>query len=426
MEALSAVPLLLRLQGLLGLAAILGCAWLLSERRASLPRARWIAGALLLQFVLAVVVVRVPLIWEALRWGNEGIVALEQATRVGSSYLFGYLGGGELPFELRAGATRPVVIVFDILPLVIVTSAVAALLWHWGILSAIVRGLSWLTQRALGVGGAVGLNAGANIFLGVVEAPLVVRAYLDRMSRAELFMVMTLGMSTVSGVVLILYASTLATVVDNALGHLVAASIISLPAALLVARIMVPEHTGQRTAGSTADLRFEGSIDAIVRGTMDWLQLFLAIVAILLVVFALVALTDQALAQLPALDGAPLTLKRLFGIAFAPLLWLIGVPWSEAPVAGSLMGTKVILNEYVAYQELAALPAGLLGERSKLITVYALCGFANLASIGLLLSTIGALAPARRAETAALGWKSWVAGNLATAMTGAVIGIVGF
>ena len=410
MEALSAVPLLLRLQGLLGLAAILGCAWLLSERRASLPRARWIAGALLLQFVLAVVVVRVPLIWEALRWGNEGIVALEQATRVGSSYLFGYLGGGELPFELRAGATRPVVIVFDILPLVIVTSAVAALLWHWGILSAIVRALSWLTQRALGVG----------------EAPLVVRAYLDRMSRAELFMVMTLGMSTVSGVVLILYASTLATVVDNALGHLVAASIISLPAALLVARIMVPEHTSQRTAGSTADLRFEGSIDAIVRGTMDGLQLFLAIVAILLVVFALVALTDQALAQLPALDGAPLTLKRLFGIAFAPLLWLIGVPWSEAPVAGSLMGTKVILNEYVAYQELAALPAGLLGERSKLITVYALCGFANLASIGLLLSTIGALAPARRAETAALGWKSWVAGNLATAMTGAVIGIVGF
>jgi CNT family concentrative nucleoside transporter len=426
MEALSAVPLLLRLQGLLGLAAILGCAWLLSERRASLPRARWIAGALLLQFVLAVIVVRVPLIWEALRWGNEGIVALEQATRVGSSYLFGYLGGGELPFELRAGATRPVVIVFDILPLVIVTSAVAALLWHWGILSAIVRALSWLTQRALGVGGAVGLSAGANIFLGVVEAPLVVRAYLDRMSRAELFMVMTLGMSTVSGVVLILYASTLATVIDNALGHLVAASIISLPAALLVARIMVPEHTGQRTAGSTADLRFEGSIDAIVRGTMDGLQLFLAIVAILLVVFALVALTDQALAQLPALDGAPLTLKRLFGIAFAPLLWLIGVPWSEAPVAGSLMGTKVILNEYVAYQELAALPAGLLGERSKLITVYALCGFANLASIGLLLSTIGALAPARRAETAALGWKSWVAGNLATAMTGAVIGIVGF
>ena len=237
MEALSAVPLLLRLQGLLGLAAILGCAWLLSERRASLPRARGIAGALLLQFVLAVVVVRVPLIWEALRWGNEGIVALEQATRVGSSYLFGYLGGGELPFELRAGATRPVVIVFDILPLVIVTSAVAALLWHWGILSAIVRALSWLTQRALGVGGAVGLSAGANIFLGVVEAPLVVRAYLDRMSRAELFMVMTLGMSTVSGVVLILYASTLATVVDNALGHLVAASIISLPAALLVARI---------------------------------------------------------------------------------------------------------------------------------------------------------------------------------------------
>jgi concentrative nucleoside transporter, CNT family len=419
------VPLWLRFQGLLGLAAILALAWLLSERRAAVPRWRWIGGALLLQFVLAVVVVRVPLVWEALRWGNEGIRALESATRVGSSYLFGYLGGAELPFELRPGMSRPVVIAFDILPLVIVTSAIAALLWHWGILRAIVRGLSWLTQRALGVGGAVGLNAGANLFLGVVEAPLVVRAYLERMSRAELFMVMTLGMSTVSGVVLILYASTLSAVLDNALGHLVAASIISLPAALLLARIMVPDDGTPRTAATTTDLKFEGSIDAIVRGTLDGLQLFLAIIAILLVVFALVALTDQVLAQLPTVGGAPLTLKRTFGALFAPLLWLIGVPWSEAPAAGALMGTKVILNEYVAYQELAALDPAALGARSRLITVYALCGFANLASIGLLLSTLGTLAPARRAETAALGIKSWIAGNLATAMTGAVIGIVG-
>jgi concentrative nucleoside transporter, CNT family len=352
------VPIALRLQGLLGLAAILALAWLLSERRGALPRWRWIGGALLLQFLLAVVVVRVPWVWEALRWGNEGIRALEAATRVGSSYLFGYLGGGELPFELREGMARPVVIVFDILPLVIVTSAVAALLWHWGLLRAIVRGLSWLTQRALGVGGAVGLSAGANLFLGVVEAPLVVRAYLDRMSRAELFMIMTLGMSTVSGVVLVLYASTLSTVIDNALGHLVAASIVSLPAALLLARMLVPEGAQQRTAGSTADLRFESSLDAIVRGTLDGLQLFLAIIAILLVVFALVALTDQLLAQLPAVGGAALTLQRIFGAVFAPLLWLIGVPWSEAPVAGALMGTKVILNEYVAYQQLAALDPG--------------------------------------------------------------------
>lgn len=419
------IPLVLRLQGLLGIAALLALAWLLSERRSVVPRVRWVAGALLIQLVLALVVVRVPLVWEALRWGNEGIRALESATRVGSSYLFGYLGGAELPFELRPGRPRPLIIAFDILPLVIVTSAVAALLWHWGLLRAVVRALAWLTQRALGVGGAVGLNAGANLFLGVVEAPLVVRAYLTSMSRAELFMVMTLGMSTVSGVVLILYASTLAPVLDNPLGHLVAASIISLPAALLVARLMVPDDGAIRTATHAADLTYESSVDALVRGALDGLQLFLAIIAILLVVFAMVALTDQLLSHLPAIGGSPLTLKRIFGTVFAPLLWLIGVPWSEAPTAGALMGTKVILNEYVAYQELAALDPSVLSPRSRLITVYALCGFANLASIGLLISTIGTLAPARRREASALGIKSWIAGNLATAMTGATIGIVG-
>lgn len=418
--------LLPRLQGLLGLVTLLAIAWLLSERRRAPPGWRWIAGALLLQFLLAVVVVRVPLVWEALRWGNEGIRALEAATRVGSSYLFGYLGGAELPFELREGRPRPVIIVFDILPLVIVTSAVAALLWRWGLLRAIVRGLAWLTQRALGVGGAVGLSAGANLLLGVVEAPLVVRAYLASMSRAELFMVMSLGMSTVSGVVMILYASTLSAVLDNPLGHLVAASIISLPAALLVARLMVPdEDRAAHTAANAADLSYESSVDALVRGALDGLQLFLAIIAILLVVFAMVALADQLLAQLPAVGGAPLTLKRMFGAIFAPLMWLLGVPWTEAPAAGALMGTKVILNEYVAYQELAALDPGALSLRSRLITVYALCGFANLASIGLLISTIGTLAPTRRREASALGIKSWIAGNLATAMTGAVIGIVG-
>jgi CNT family concentrative nucleoside transporter len=416
-----------RFQGLLGLAAIVVLGWLLSERRRHTPSARWIAGAIGLQFLVAAIVVRVPLVWEGLRWANQGVQALERATRVGSTYMFGYLGGGDLPFALTggAGAPRPVIIAFEILPLVIVTSALAALLWHWGLLGAIVSALSWATQRTLGVGGAVGLNAGANIFLGVVEAPLVVRAYLDRMTRAELFMVMTLGMATVSGVVLVLYAQTLAATVDNPLGHLVAASLVSLPAALLVARLMVPDRDDEPTDGSAAGLRYESSIDAIVQGTIDGMQLFLAIIAILIVIFALVALVDEGLAFLPLAGGAPVTLRRIFGFVFTPLVWLIGVPWSEAPAAGALMGTKAILNEYVAFQDLAALAPGVLGERARLIIVYAMCGFANLASVGLLISTIGTLAPARRRDAAALGLKSWVAGNLATAMTGAVIGIVG-
>lgn len=423
MEALSELA---RLQGLLGLGLVLGLAWALSERRRAFPHWRFVAVALALQLLLAVVVIRVPALWEVLRLASRGVDALAEATRAGSTYMFGFLGGGDAPFVLQEGATRPVAIAFEILPLVIVTSALAALLWHWGVLRAMVRGLSWLTQRALGVGGAVGLNAGANVFLGVVEAPLVVRAYLARMSRAELFMVMTLGMATVSGVVLVLYAQTLATVVDDAFGHLVVASLISLPAALLLARILVPDlPDAVRTPDDGTELRYDGSIDALVRGTLDGLQLFLAIIAVLIVVFALVTLVDAGLAQAPPFGGEALTVGRVFGFVFAPLMWAIGVPWGEAATAGSLMGTKAVLNEYVAYQQLAALPEGSLGPRAELITVYATCGFANFASIGLLVSTIGTLAPSRRAEAAALGLKSWVAGNLATLMTGAVVGLVG-
>ena len=274
---------------------------------------------------------------------------------------------------------------------------------------------------------AVGLAGGANMFLGVVESPLAVRAYFARVSRAELFQIMVLAMATISGAILILYATTLRQTVDKAVGHMIAASLVSLPAALLIAKLMVPgapDDEATATAKDEPGLKYESSIDAIVKGTMDGMQLFLAVIAIIIVVFALVALTDEALSLLPLVGEEPLTLKRLFGWLFAPLMWLIGVPWDEAGSAGALMGTKAILNEYVAYLELAALPDGALGGRSLLIVTYALCGVANLASVGLLVSTIGTLCPERRAEVAGLGMKSWIAGNIATAMTGAWIGLL--
>ena len=412
-------------QSLIGLAVVLGLAWVFSENRRALPPWRWILGAVVMQIVIALVVLRVPLIWEGLRAANAGVAVLEQASRAGSSYMFGYLGGAELPFALKPGATPPLVIAFQILPLVIFTSALAALLWHFGVLRIIVRGLSWALQRTLGIGGAVGLNAGANIFLGVVEAPLVVRAYLRSMSRAELFMIMTLGMSTVSGVVLILYSQTLAKVVDNAFGHIITASLICLPASLLLSRIMVPgeSRTGANPRGEES-LTYDGPVDAVVRGTMDGLQLFLAVIAVLMVVFSLVALVDHMLGLLPSIAGAPLSLQRALGWLFAPLRWTLGVPWSESAVAGSLMGTKAILNEYVAYQQLANSVAAQLSPRSTLIVTYALCGFANLASIGLQVSTLTTLCPERRAEIVGLGFKSWISGNLATAMIGAVVGLI--
>lgn len=417
-----------QLRGVIGIAVLMGLAWAVSEDRRGHPGWRWIAGALAMQGLLAVLIVRVPFVWAAVGLVNNAVSAVEAATLKGSAYMFGYLGGADLPFALRDGAQPPLVIAFQILPLVIVFSALSALLWHWGVLRWMVGGLSFLLRRSLGVSGVVGLSGGASVFLGVVEAPLVTRAYFARVSRSELFQIMTLTMATISGAILILYATTLRAVLPDAVGHMISASLISLPAALLIARLMVPpgdEDAATEVDAEDTGLRYEGSIDAIVKGTMDGMQLFLAVIAVIITVFALVALADMALAATTLeVAGEPLTLKRIMGWLLAPLMWLIGVPWAEAQAAGGLMGTKAVLNEYVAYLELAALAPGTLGPRAMLIVTYALCGVANLASVGLLVSTIGTLCPERRAEAAGLGMKSWVSGNLASAMTGAWIGLV--
>lgn len=418
------MAMLQNLQGIVGIAAILAFAWLLSEAKRSVPSWKWITGALFLQFAVALVVTRVPLVWTIIGYANDAVSAIERATLVGSSYMFGYTGGAPIPFLLKPGLEAPVIVAFQILPLIIVFSALSALLWHWGVLKALVRALSWGLRRTLRVSGIVGLGGGATMFLGVVETPLVLRAWFDRMSRSELFTIMVLIMATISGAILVLYATTLSRTVPNAVGHMIVASLISLPAAALVARIMVPGHAPDNSRYATPDLTYESAVDATIRGTMDGVHLALAVAGIIIVVFALVSLVDQALVLLPAIDGSPLTLRRLFGWVFAPVMWAIGIPWNQAPQAGALMGTKAILNEYVAYIELAAVPSGTFSPRSLLIVTYALSGVANLASVGLLVSTIATFAPSRRSEVASLGMKSWIAGNMATAMTGAVIGLV--
>ena len=417
---------LVNLQGLVGLALIVAAAWALSENRAAHPRARWIAGALGLQLAVALIVTRVPLVWALVGYANEAVFAIERATLAGSSYMFGYLGGAPVPFVLADGAQPPLVIAFQILPLIIVFSALSALLWHWGVLRLAVRGLSWAMQRTLGVSGVVGLGAGATIFLGVVESPLVLRAWLGRMSRSDLFAIMVMIMATISGAILVLYATTLARTVPDAVGHMIVASLISLPAAVLVARLMVPPADGEQAAAEKAEpeLAYESSMDAVVRGTMEGVQLMLAVIGVIIVVFALVNLADQMLALIPLGGAEPLTVRGIFGWLFAPVMWAIGIPWDQAGTAGSLMGTKAILNEYVAYLALAELPAGALDPRSLIIVTYALSGVANLASVGLIVSAIATLAPERRAEVSSLGMKSWLAGNMVTLMTGAVIGLV--
>ena len=408
------------LSGLLGLFLL---TWLFSEnRRAVRPGPALVA--LGLQLLIALVLLEVPLFRQFFALLNQMVTSLETATRAGTSFVFGYLGGADPPFRVQPeGSTF--IFALQALPMVLVISALSALLFHWRVLPAVVRAFAWLLRKTLGLGGPAGVGVAANVFLGHIESPLLIRPYLGRLSRSDLFLVMTAGMATVAGTVMVIYASILATVVPDALGQLLTASLISAPAAVMVARLMVPVTEPDRVDGHWEPPRqASSSLDAIARGTRDGVTLLVNIVAMLVVLVALVSLVNQALGLLPAWGGAALSLERLLGWVMAPLTWLMGVPVSEAVTAGSLMGVKTILNEFLAYLQLAALPAEALSERSRLIMTYALCGFANLGSLGILIGGMGAMAPERRAEIIALGPRSIVAGTLATAFTGAVVGLI--
>jgi concentrative nucleoside transporter, CNT family len=414
---------LLNLQSAGGLLALIAVAWLLSEDRRRVP-VRLVAAGLAVQIAVAALLLKLPQVKGLFLRLNDLVGALQEATQTGTALVFGYLGGGAAPFEL-AYPQNAFVFAFRALPLILVVSALSALLFHWRLLPAVVRAFAWALRRTLGIGGALGLGAAANIFVGMTEAPLIIRPYLARLSRAELFALMTTGMATIAGTVMVLYAGILGPVIPDALGHILVASIVSAPAALLVAGVMVPESDAGRNSDAAPLVRqSQSAMDAITRGTLDAIPLMLNVMAMLVVLVALVTLANQMLGLLPAVAGDPLTLQRLLGWLMAPVVWGIGIPWAEAQTAGALMGIKTVLNEFVAYLDLAALPAGALSERSRLIMTYALCGFANFGSLGIMIGGMGALAPERRGEIVALGIKSIVAGTLATLMTGAVVGIL--
>jgi CNT family concentrative nucleoside transporter len=339
--------------------------------------------------------------------------------------VFGYLGGGALPFDLKAPGAD-FILAFQALPVVLVMSVLTTLLFYWRILPPIVRGMAWLLERTLGIGGAVGLSTAANIFLGMVEAPLFIRPYLARLTRSELFLVMTGGMAGIAGTVLVLYATLLAPLIPDAAAHFVIASVLSAPAAILISLIMVPETGGTRTDGALDDPEIHASttMDAIVKGTTAGLELLLNIVAMLIVLVALVYLANAIIGLLPSVGGAPISLQRMLGTVMAPVCWLMGVPWPQAVTAGSLMGIKTVLNELIAYVELAKLGPDALDPRSRLIMLYAMCGFANFGSLGIMIGGLGTMAPQRRGEINALGLKSIVSGTLATCLMGAIVGLL--
>ncbi|BAT60123.1 nucleoside permease NupX [Variibacter gotjawalensis] len=412
------------LQSAFGILALIAVAWAFSEQRRAVAW-RQAAAALALTIALTFVMLKVPPVRAFFAAANAPVEALAAATRAGTTVVFGYLGGGPLPFDPKMPGGG-FILAFQALPIVLMISALTTLLFYWKILPPIVRGFAYVLARTLGVGGAVGLSTAANIFVGMVEAPLFIRPYLAKLSRSELFVVMTGGMAGIAGTVLVLYATLLTASVPDAAGHFVIASVLGAPAAILIARVMVPEIENAATEGSLEEPEpvAASTMDAIVKGTSAGLELLLNIVAMLIVFVALVYLVNAMLGILPSVGGAPITLQRMLGTVMAPVCWLMGLPWSEAPAAGALMGTKTVLNEFVAYLDFAALSPEALSPRSRLIMLYALCGFANFGSLGIMVAGLTTMAPERRQEIVGLGLKSIIAGTLSTCVIGAIVGVL--
>jgi concentrative nucleoside transporter, CNT family len=423
------------LQSVLGVAAIIALAFIISEDRRAVPWRPVLTG-LGVTFALALLMLKVPQVEVAFALINRAVEAIAAATRAGTAFVFGYVGGGAPPFDAKVPGAE-FILAFQALPVVLVMSVLSSLLFYWRIMPPIVRGFSWALERTLDVGGAVGLSTAANIFVGQVEAPLFIRPYLIKLSRSEMFVVMTGGMAGIAGTVFVLYATILAPAIPDAAGHIVVASVLGAPAAILISLIMVPDASENHTGGSGAGAdggeggapgeieQVAGStMDAIVKGTGAGLELLLNIVAMLIVFIALVHLANAILGLLPDFLGEALTLQRVLGWIMAPVCWLMGVPWAQAVTAGGLMGIKTILNELVAFLQLAALPPGTLDPRSRLIMLYAMCGFANFGSLGIMIAGLSTMCPQRRDDVVSLGLKSIVSGTLTTCLLGAIVGVL--
>jgi len=414
----------INLQSLIGLALAMALCWALSENRRAFPWKLALA-VVAIQIALVLLLFGVPVARAALQGMGHGVDALAASSQAGTAFIFGYLAGGDQPFDLN-GAPAPFLFAFRVLPVILVICALSALLWHWRILKWITKGFGFVFQRTMGLRGPPALATAATIFMGQVEGPIFIRAYLDRLSRSELFTLMTVGLSCVSGSTMIAYATILKDALPNAAAHVLTASLISAPAGVLLARIMIPPKPGDE-AGEvdvSEDKNYDSTIDAIIKGTGDGLTVLLNVAATLIVFVAFAALVDKILGAFPDFMGQPVSLQRVLGAVFAPLAFAVGVPWNEAPQAGSLLGTKLVLTEITAFIDLSGLPREALSERSRIIMTYALCGFANIASMGITVAGFNVLVPARRDEIISMAARALFAGFLATCMTGAVVALM--
>ena len=409
------------MQSLLGIFLIIVVCYAFSADRSSITWRPVFAG-ILVQVVLVVLLLKVTFIADALLSLNIIVETLEAATQQGAVFLFGYLGGGEAPYVAKDGA-EAYLLAFRVLPQILMFAVIVAILWYYKVLQWLVRGLGLVMQRSMGISGALGTGAAASLFLGMVEAPMVVRAYLKEMSESEFFVLMTCGMSTIAGTMMVLYASVLSPLVPGVVGHLLAASVINIVGAVYLSKMLMPGvQSLDAAAPSTMALQYESLMDAIARGTQDGLNLALQIGAMLLVLNALVALVNLLIGYINPFDVA-LSLELIMGWVFAPVAFAIGIPWTEAVDAGGILGTKLVLNEFIGYLQMVAM-GDQLGERSQLILTYALCSFANLGSLGILIGGLGVLVPERRAEILKAAPKSILSGTLVTMMTASLVALV--
>jgi CNT family concentrative nucleoside transporter len=409
------------LHGVLGLAGLLALAFALSENRRAIPW-RLVTSGVALQFALALLLLKFPPANAFVALLASGVGALDRATEAGTSFVFGYIGGAPLPFAPQAGGSS-LVLAFRVFPLILVVCALAGLLFYWGIMQRVVAALAFVLRRTIGVGGALGAGAAVNFFVGMVESPILIRPYLAQMQRGELFALMSVGMAGIAGTVMAIYGHILAPAIPEAFAHVLTAAFISGPAAIAVSALMIP--FAPNPDGEAKIIIVDppqSAMEAISRGIGDGIVILAHVLAHLIVLIALVALVNQALAALPDVFGSPLSLQRLFGLVFKPLAWLIGVESADLDTAARLLGEKTALNEFIAYIDLAQLPEGTLAPRSRLILLYALCGFANFGSVGIMVGGVSAMAPERKKDIVALGSRALVSGTLASLMGGATIG----
>jgi CNT family concentrative nucleoside transporter len=411
------------LRSILGIGIIVAVAWALSDGKKRVPW-RIVGIGLLLEIAIGVAMFALPPVRVVLAAASDAIDALMVATEKGAQFVFGHLAGGPAPFAVTDPSNQTV-LAFGALQLIIVISALSAMLWRWGVLEVACKGLGFVLKRTMGLNGPLALSTAANIFLGMVESPLVVRPYLEKMSRSDLFVIMTTGLATIAGTVMALYATFLKATQPDAAGHILVASFMAAPGSIVIARIMTPQVEGEAAQPEQPSPRmYRSTMDAFARGVQDGVNLLIAVVAMLLAAVALVALADMILGLLPEVAGGHLTIGRIFGWIFAPFMWLIGIPWADALHAGELMGEKTALNEFLAYLDLSKVPTGVIEDRTRLMLVYALCGFSNFASLAIMIGGLSSLCPERRNDFADMGMRSLVAGTLTTMLSAAFIGAV--